>query len=402
MWGVLLALVPWLVLLGALPVLLRRRPELGEYPGAEPSEAPMVSIILPTRDDAHRVGLTLSTLLATSYPSFEVIVVDGGSGDGTREIVEALEGRAQSRIRLLQAVPAPADWPWRAWACWRGCREARGHLLLFTDTGTTHAPELLHRAVGALEAEGADLLTVYPRVIMEGFWERLVMPHVRLLLSARFPSAERVNRSRNPRDAVASYPFMLFRREAYVEIGGHGVLREERSIEDLAIAQAVVASGRKLVLVHGEALLEIRVARRLGEITGGWTGAVPFATRSTVPPWIRWLVPWLLAVTPLVFFVAPPTALVVALLVAGRTAVTSWAGAATLTALVFWLVIYARYRIRPAYAIAYPVGALATSGILVRSIIRARLRKQPAAGAEAGSEGTEADDIRRLDRRQRG
>lgn len=365
----LLALIPWLLLVAALPVLLRRRPLLASYPATAGEPSPMVSVILPTRNDATRVGACIATLMDTAYARFEVIVVDAGSGDGTREIVETLERGAPARIRLLEAGPSPAGWPWRAWACWRGAGEATGDLLLFTEPGTIHDTELLPRAVSALRRERADLLSVLPSLTMEGFWERLVMPHIWLLLSARFPSARRVNRSRSPRGVVARHQFMLFRREAYAAVGGHGVVRPG-ALEDLSLAQAVAGAGRRLFLAHGEEYLETRMLRSLSGITGGWSGAVPSAARSTVAPWLAAVVPWAIAAAPIAFFVAPPAILITTLLTPGWSQATAWAGWATALSLVFWLASYARYRIRPAYAVAFPLGALATAVIFVGSLLR--------------------------------
>jgi cellulose synthase/poly-beta-1,6-N-acetylglucosamine synthase-like glycosyltransferase len=368
-----LATIPWVLLLAALPLVLWRRPRLNDYGEAGSSgsdgSAPRVSIILPTQDDADRVGVCLATLLDSDYPDYEVVVVDNQSHDGTREIVEALRARSPERIRLVRTGPVPDGRPWRAWACMRGCRESDGDLLLFTEPGTVHDAPLLRRAVAALEAEDADLVTVRPRLTMHGFWERLVMPHVWLVLRARFPSARLVNRSRSPRNAVGHHQFFLFRRRAYEAIGGHEQL-EPGTVEDLAVPQAVVAAGLRLFVVHGDAYLETRMVRTLSDISGGWTGAVPPASRTTVAPWAELFVPWVVAATPVVLFVLPPLFLLVGSVLPGWESATRWGLAATALSLAFWLVVYAVHRIRPAYAMAYPAGALATSVIFVRSILR--------------------------------
>lgn len=363
-----LALIPWLLLVASLLFLIWRRPRLEDYPRT-PGATPRVSIIVPTHNDAGRVGLCLSTLLGCEYPDYEVVVVDHQSVDGTREIVEALRQRTPHRLRLLRTEELPEGRPWRAWACRVGAREATGDLLLFTEPGTIHDGELLGRAVSALQAEQADLLTVQPRLTMHGFWERLVMPHIWLVLRARFPSARLVNRSRSPRNAVAHHQFLLFRRESYEGIGGHDVVGPG-SVEDLAVPQAVAQAGMDVFLVHGDAYLEARMVRSFGDITTDWTAAVPPAARTTVAPWAAVFIPWVVVALPVVFFVAPPLLLALGLLTPGWGGLALWGFRTSLLALVFWLVIYAVHRIRPAYAVAYPVGALATAVLFVRSIFR--------------------------------
>ncbi|MFW5950814.1 MAG: glycosyltransferase family 2 protein [Gemmatimonadota bacterium] len=368
----LLAVSPWLLLLAALPFLLSRRPRLREYApvsGRGTGGLPRVSIIVPTRNDAARIGSCLATLLDSVYPEFEVVVVDHASEDGTREIVEALRARAHRPLHLIRAGPVPPGRPWRAWACLRGCREATGELLLFTEPGTMHDPELLTRAVSALRSESADLLTVKPRWTMHGFWERLIMPHIWLVLRARFPSARLVNRSNSPRNVVGHHQFLLFRREAYDAVGGHTQMALG-TVEDLVLPQAVVAAGLRLFVVDGDAFLETKMLRGFADITSDWTGAVPPASRTTVAPWAGIFVPWAVAAAPFVLFVLPPAALLLGLALPGLEAATRWGLWTTATSLVFWLVVYRVHRIRPAYAVAFPAGALATAGIFVRSILR--------------------------------
>ena len=366
---VFLALLPWLVLVGALPVVLRRRPALESYAPERAAAAPFVSVIVPVRDDAGRIGACLASLLDTEHRPVEVVVVDAGSRDGTREIVEALERRAPARVRLVAAGPGPSGWPWRAWACERGSREARGDLLLFTEPGSHHDAELLPRAIAALERERADLLSVLPRLTMEGFWERLVMPHIWFMLVARFPSAARVNRTVSPRGAVASHQFMLFRRAAYEASGGHAVM-EPGALEDVRIAQAVVGAGLRLFLVHGENYLETRMYRTLRTIAGDWPSAVAPASPATVAPWAGAFVPWVLVALPLALFVVPAALLAAGLFYGPARTMTDWSAAATLLSLAFWLAVHGRFRIRPAYAMVYPAGALLTSVLFVRSILR--------------------------------
>lgn len=368
-----LALAPWLLMVASLLFLVRRRPRLQDYPPARGVDAPSVSIVVPTRNDASRIGLCLATLLGLDYPEYEVIVVDHGSQDGTREIVEALRGRTRVRLRLIETggdADAGADGrPWRARACGLGEREATGQLLLFTEPGTIHETDLLGRAVEALRVEGAALLTVQPRLTMHGFWERLVMPHIWLALRARFPSARLVNRSQSPRNAVAHHQFLLFRRDAYQRSRGHDVMGPE-SVEDLAVPQAVAAAGLRVFLVHGDAFLEARMFRSFSDITADRALAFPSAFRTTLPPWARVFVPWLIALAPILFFALPPLLLVAGLLIAGGDELARWGFRASALALIFWLVIYAVHRIRPAYALIYPAGALATAVIFVRGLLR--------------------------------
>ncbi len=364
-----LAMTPWFLMVAALVFLTRRRPRLDEYAPTRDGDAPRVSVVVPTRNDADRVGLFLAMLLNSEYPDFEVLVVDHQSVDGTREIVQALSRRTPHRVRLVRSGPVPEGRPHRAWACLRGCREATGTLLLFTEPGTVVEPDTIGRAVTALRTEPVDLLTVRPRWSMHGFWERLVTPHVWLMVRARFPSARLVNRSRSPRNALAHHQFLLFRKDAYTHFGGHAAMRPG-DVEDLAIAQSAVRAGLRLFMVHGDGLLETRIYRRLRDISSAWVGALRPASRTTFVPWLAAFAPWLAAVTPLLLFVLPPVVLLLGLALPRHEVMTLWGLWTTGLALVFWLVIYTIHRIRLAYALAYPIGALTMAVIFARSAWR--------------------------------
>jgi hypothetical protein len=364
----ILATVPWLLVLAALPFLLRQRPDLSAYTSRRGPDAPMVSIIMPTHNDARRVGASLATLLDSSYPSYEVIVVDADSRDGTREIVAALEDRAPDRVRLLDAGVAPVGRAWRGWVCTQGHGAAQGELLLFTRPGTYHDSGLLGRAVAALETERADMVSVYPRLTMNGFWERLIMPHIWVVLTARLPTPATVNRWQDPEDAVASKYFMLIRRSAYEAAAGHEGMGE-LDAEGPMLARALLRAGRRVFLVHGEAYLETRMYRSLTRIADELSIRVPAAWHGRLPDWASVLTSWLVAVTPVLFFVVPPVVLIAgALGLMGGTA-TAWSFQTTALSLIFWLVVYTRHRIRPAYAVAFPVGSLISALAFVRGIL---------------------------------
>jgi chlorobactene glucosyltransferase len=365
----LLLSVPWVAMLLIMPLMLLRRPRLSAFAPQAADGAPLVSIIVPARNEAVNISVCLASLLNSVYPNFEIVVVDDGSSDGTGDIVRILADHSDGRVQLIDGEPLPAGWLGKPWACWQGYRRASGELLLFTDADTRHEERLLGHAVGALLSRGADMTSVMPRQLMGGFWERLILPHIFALISLRFINLERVNRTANPRDVIANGQFMLIRREAYEAIGGHEQLRAE-IVEDQRIAQRLVTAGRRILIAHAEDLMETRMYRSLRGIIEGWTKNLAIGSRRAAPAWAAPAVPWLIALFLVGLWVVPPVTLVVALLTPVSPWVQGWSIAVTAASLLFWMLANAVQRVPLLYVLIFPIGALVAAGLFVRSVVR--------------------------------
>jgi chlorobactene glucosyltransferase len=360
---------PWILFALALGLLNRKRPRLRDYSPPPPEESPRVSIIVPARDEAENISACLATLLASCYENREIIVVDDSSVDGTADIARILESRSNGDLRLVVSEPLPAGWLGKCWACWQGYLVARGDLLLFTDADTRHDDELLGQAVGALQNERADLLSIMPRPLIESFSERLVRPQIMVILALRYGDFRRINRTADPLHAIANGQFLLFRRDAYETIGGHQAVR--RSVtEDLALAQRVVSAGRHLFLAHAEELMDTRVYRSFAALLEGWSRTLAFGFRQTVSRPLRPAFPWLIGLAAILFWCAPPAIFIAALFGHVRGTAVGWSLITTAVSIVFWMATNYRFRIPLLHALLYPVGALITGMLFFRSALR--------------------------------
>jgi len=123
------------------------------------SSNPFVTVIMPIRDEAAFIARSLGAVLAQDYPPdrLEVLVVDGMSGDGTREIVQ----QTLKHANLSTCQPANLellDNPGRIvpTALNIGLRQARGEVIVRTDGHTEIAPDYVRQCVAVLERTGAD------------------------------------------------------------------------------------------------------------------------------------------------------------------------------------------------------------------------------------------------------
>jgi len=362
----LLPALPWLVPFASLFRLASNRPNLSDVP---PAAGPLVSVIVPARNESVAIETVVRSVLASTYQPLELLVLDDRSTDETAAIVERLAAE-DARLRLVPGEPLPEGWYGKPWACLQGYRAARGDLLLFTDADTRHEPELLARAVGALRAERADLVTVAPRQRCETFWERLVMPQIWLLLGVRYHPS-RVNRARRERDVIANGQFILMPRESYEAVGTHEVVRHEVA-EDLALAQAFHRAGRRIHFAFAERLMETRMYHSLPHLVEGWSKNVYLGGRRSFPqePVLRALVPVMLLAA-FLFWLVPPAVLAVT----GATAGLGPAAVvATALSALFWMLISYGMKIPPWYGLLYPIGALVALYIGARSTWRGARR----------------------------
>ena len=358
----LLAALPWVAPFGGLLRLAANRPNLSDV---APASGKLVSVVIPARNERDTIETVVRSALASSYVPFELLVVNDRSTDETGAIVARIAAE-DPRVRLIEGEQLPDGWYGKPWACQQGYRAARGELLLFTDADTRHEPELLARSVGALEREGADLVTVSPFQRCVTFWERVIMPQIWLLLGLRFHPA-RVNRARRERDVIANGQYILMPRASYQAIGTHAAVRHEVA-EDLALAQACFRAGRKLHFAFAERLMETRMYHGLGPLIEGWSKNVYLGGRRSFPnePALQALVPAMLSLA-ILFWLLPPTVL---LYTAGGSPWGAAAAVATALSAIFWMLMSYGMRIPVGYGLLYPLGALMALYNVARSTWR--------------------------------
>ncbi|HXZ31886.1 MAG TPA: glycosyltransferase [Terriglobales bacterium] len=218
---------------------------------------------MPARNEETCLGRCLESLRRQDGVSFEIIVVDDESSDRTREIAESFAG-----VKVIEAEALPVGWSGKTNAMASGARVARGAWLLFTDADTVHFPGSLARAIAEAKQNCATLLSYSPAQEVHGFWQKAVMPAIFAELAASYRPSE----VSNPASAVAAAngQYLMLTREAYDAVGGHTAIANSL-LEDVALARAVKASGRKIFFRFGGDVVRTRMYRSFTELTEGWT-----------------------------------------------------------------------------------------------------------------------------------
>jgi Glycosyl transferase family 2 len=227
------------------------------------SRSPKVSVIVPARNEEACLGACLESLLRQEGVSFEVLVVDDGSTDRTHEIASSFPG-----VMVLAADPLPAGCCGKPNACSTGARHAQGEWLLFTDADTVHLWGSLARSLREAREHRVALLSYSPAQELHGLAQRAVMPVIFAELATTYKPSE-VNDPLS-RAAAANGQYLLVSREAYDAVGGHAAVATSL-LEDVALAQAVKRSGKKIRFRFGGDAVRTRMYSSFVQMREGWT-----------------------------------------------------------------------------------------------------------------------------------
>ena len=363
--------LPWIVPPVVTYFRLRHSRSLDDESGIPLENPPLVSVIVPARNEAHNIAGCVSSILSTTYPNLELIVVDDSSTDATVQIArEAAAG--DSRVRVITSPPLPDGWFGKQWACATGAKVARGSVLQFTDADTVHGADLVTRSTNAMRGARAQLFSVAGRQELGGFWEKVIQPQIFTILSMRYGGTESITQATSVSNKIANGQCIFVTHDSYTSIGGHGSVRACVA-EDLMLAQRFFAARKRVVLMLGVNQISTRMYESLGEIISGWRknvfagglDAVPFGRIG------RTFFPLVLLLPPLMQLL-PVLVLILGALGQATPGVMLWATIASIATLLWWLVVYVTIGENPLYALAYPLGALVLLYIFVTAVMRGR------------------------------
>ena len=226
-------------------------------------QRPVVTVIVPARNEESCIGACLKSLVAQTDIPFEIMVVNDGSTDRTADIA-----RSFSDVQVIDPGPLPIDWIGKNHAAAAGASVARTQWLLFTDADTVHLPGSLARSLAEAERNGAALLSYSPEQEVHGFWEKAIMPVIFAELAANYRPSDVSDPASSA--AAANGQYVLISRDAYDAVGGHAAVASNL-LEDVALARLVKASGRKIVFRLGADAVRTRMYRSFAQLREGWT-----------------------------------------------------------------------------------------------------------------------------------
>ena len=238
------------------------------------TEFPVVSVIIPAYNEAENIQACVSAVLdSTQLPDtqLEVWVVDDQSTDDTLLLAQSLQDLlSDPRLRVLAGQPRPSDqiWVGKNWACTQAAEQAKGEYLLFIDADVRLKPQVIETAVEKAQLEQSDLLSLAPAIVCGCFAEWLVQP----LMVNNLAVGQDFEAVNNPgtETAFAAGPFILFRRSAYEQLGGHRAVANY-VVEDVELGRRIKAAGLKLSYLLGGEFVSVQMYRSWQSLWEGWT-----------------------------------------------------------------------------------------------------------------------------------
>lgn len=249
--------------IGERPVVARGL-ELGEPPLGD--GWPRLSVVIPAHNEQRVIEKCVKSLMAQNYPDLELVFVLDRCTDSTEEIVRKITA-GDDRVDIIDNEWCPDDWAGKCFAAHQGSRAATGQWVLFSDADTVFDPNLCRAAVRLAMDRDLALLSLLSNLRHEHKFERVMQPVAGLSLMKIYPM-EKVNRVNNAR-SFANGQFMLFNRQWYDRIGGHGSVKDDL-LEDIAFARRMNDAGGRGAIALSGGMLNVSMYETADALRRGW------------------------------------------------------------------------------------------------------------------------------------
>lgn len=203
------------------------------------SEAPLVSILVPLRNEERNIRTLVESLKNVNYPSLQFVFLDDGSEDRTNEKLHQLTADDE-RMQIVEGKPLPEGWVGKVHACHQLSQFAEGTYYLFLDADVRVHQNTVTRTLAQFK-QNTGMVTGFPYIPLKSALGHLLVPMQHFLVYVHLPVLL-ANYFTWPRATAAHGAFMMFRAEAYDQTGGHAAVKNSL-VEDIHIARVIKKSG---------------------------------------------------------------------------------------------------------------------------------------------------------------
>ncbi|MGA2368390.1 MAG: glycosyltransferase [Dehalococcoidia bacterium] len=232
-----------------------------------PTDLPLVSVLIPARNEENNIANCLASVMQQDYPNFEVLVVDDNSTDRTYEIVSQI-AEADPRVRLYSGKPLPADWAGKPFAGYQLAQHARGDWFLFLDADTICESHMIRGTLEIAIKYQVALLSGFPRQKLAGLTQKIVLPVLFYFAQMAWFPLWLFHSSKKPMPTMIIGQFILFNRADYWRIGGHEAVKS-RIMEDVWFGLEMSKAGGRTLAVDLSKTLTTEMYGNLAVMTEG-------------------------------------------------------------------------------------------------------------------------------------
>jgi len=236
--------------------------------GKSHTKPPLVSVLVPARNESENIEKCINSLVNQDYPNFELIVLDDNSEDDTLIKLQKLKER-YPQVNVYLGENLPEGWTGKNFACHTLSQYAKGEWYLFTDSDTVHRKDSISSSVYSAIREKAKLLSIMPEIVIKTLPERLFIPIIHFALLSFFP-LRIINTFRYPKAVIALGPFMLINAKFYRMIGGHENIKN-KIVDDMRLAYEVKKHGGKTVFLDGKDRVTVRFYKDFKSFWNGFS-----------------------------------------------------------------------------------------------------------------------------------
>ena len=241
------------------------------------SEHEKVSVIVPVLNESTRLEPCLDGLVAQGEEVAEILVVDGGSDDGTQELVSRYI-RDNDRICLVDASPIPPGWNGKAWGLQVGLRSANpeSNWILTIDADVRPKAALTLSLLEQAKKVKLSALSIATLQEIGSNGEGLLHPALLTTMVYRFGIPGKI--IHRVSEVQANGQCFLFRREVLEACHGFQGVRDS-VCEDVTIARILVASGYRIGFYEAGDLVSVKMYTDWRETWHNWPRSLPMHDR---------------------------------------------------------------------------------------------------------------------------
>ena len=262
----------------------RITPEEAQHASEDP-----VTVIVPVLNEYDRLSPCLEGLIAQGKEVAEILVVDGGSSDGTQTLV-SMYAQRDCRIQVIDASPVPSEWNGKAWGLQVGLLSARPDTkwILTIDADVRPRPLLVRSLLGRAKRATISALSVATLQEIEGIGEGLLHPSLLTTLVYRFGIPGKA--SCNVHEVQANGQCFLLRRNVLESCGGFEAAHNSLC-EDITLARTLVTNGHPVGFYEAGEMVSVKMYADWRDTWRNWPRSLPmrdqFSGFHTLIGWLE-------------------------------------------------------------------------------------------------------------------